>query len=120
MKLTVADVCRDGGSIVADFELDGGAVLSLLLEVSAPGYPVYGHLHAGNEIQNRCNSETVVPKGSSREKDLLSMLESWQASISSTEVRRHLTGELRRSGQEGDQSLHWALELCRHITNRKG
>lgn len=107
MKLISADVCRDGGSIAADFRLSDKSILSLLLEVSRNGYPNYAHLHAGSEIQNTCDERTIVPKRSQREHEIISMLNTWKDSAS-------------QEPDEKANSVRWALELCNNIGKRSG
>jgi hypothetical protein len=82
MTLIEADVCRDGGSLVADFERDDGTHLSILLEVILsrlePGEARhFGHLHVGTDIQNSCDPFTLVAKGSLAEAALRNDLDAW-------------------------------------------
>lgn len=55
-----ADVCRDSGSIAADFRLKDKSSLSWLLEVSSEGWPKYAHLHAGCAVQTTCDPNTIA------------------------------------------------------------
>jgi hypothetical protein len=113
MKLISADVCRDGGSIAADFRLNDGPLLSLLLEVSFKGWPHYAHLHAGTCIQNSCDASTIIEKGSLKEKEILSSLRKWKiSSLLSEEIHVH--------PNEKTNHLHWANEMCNRIESRSG
>lgn len=81
MKLIGADVCRDGGSLSATFERSDGSLLSILLKVTR--IPEGGkarrfrHLHVGSNIQNGCDPNTIIAKGSSEEESFLCELDNW-------------------------------------------
>ncbi len=83
MELIRADIIRDGGSIVADFRQEDGALLSILLEIGSDSEPRtarrFKHLHVGPDIQNACTRETLVAKGSVSECELLLALDLWLA-----------------------------------------
>ena len=113
MKLISADVCRDGGSIAADFRLNDGSLLSLLLEVSVKGWPYHAHLHAGTSIQNSCDASTIIEKGSLKEKEILSSLRKWK-------ISSQLSEEMHIQPNERTNYLHWANEMCNRIENRSG
>ncbi|WP_133854680.1 hypothetical protein [Comamonas sp. JUb58] len=112
MKLINADVCRDGGSITAEFRLADKSLLSLLLEVSSEGWPQYAHLHAGGEIQQSCDPSTVVARGSLREKKIIALLAKWRDSPS----RQPDEYPMERADKENAE--RWALEMCRRIPER--
>lgn len=112
MTLIDADVCRDGGSLVADFKREDGSHLSILLEVVLrrlePGEPCpYGHLHVGTNIQNYCDPLTIVPKGSSAEVELLNDLDSWLRSVA-------------REGTAEERNHRYVLELRSALERRDG
>jgi len=82
MELIFADVCRDGGSLVADFRLTDGALMAVFLEVV--GIPEPGqsrrfrHLHISNDFPaSRCDPRTIVSKNSDAERHLLEALDEW-------------------------------------------
>ena len=81
MTLVIGDIMRDGGSLAVDFQRDDGSLLSIMLEVDRSveaGEPRrYRHLHVGSTIQNRCDSATIIEKGSAEETLLLSTLDNW-------------------------------------------
>ena len=52
-----ADVCRDSGSIAADFRLKDKSSLSWLLEVSSEGWPKYAHLM--QEVQCKLHATPI-------------------------------------------------------------
>ena len=113
MTLIEADICRDGGSLVADFKREDGSYLSILLEVVLrrlePGEPsAYGHLHVGTDIQNYCDPLTIVPKGSSAEIELLKDLDSWLRSV---------TGE---GATTKERDHHYVLKLRSALERRDG
>jgi hypothetical protein len=81
LTLVSGGICRDGGSITADFQRDDGSLLSLMLEVC--GVPETGeerrfrHLHVGPTIQSTCDPSTIIVKGSEQEAMLLAELNGW-------------------------------------------
>ena len=114
MRLINADVCRDGGSIAADFRLGNGSILSLLLEVSPEGWPKYAHLHAGNTVQSTFDPNTVVAKGGRQEKEIISLLTNWR------DLPPLEPDEYPMETADKQAAVRWALELCRRIGERTG
>ncbi len=117
MDLSSADICRDGGSIAADFRLEDGTLFSLLLEVSHSDnrVPPYRHLHCGDKYQNTCDPTTRITKGSAADAVIQERLSAWLGSVASDVRAQHKTGQLRKV----DESLHWAIELCEQVQNRE-
>lgn len=113
MKLISAEICRDGGSIAADFRLDDGSMLSFLLEVSLGNTPRYGHLHVGSDIQNSCDPSTIIPKGSARESEVLALLDAWKAAQAAA-------GPGAEASLQMQESIDWANALCSQIEGRVG
>ncbi|MEO7688174.1 MAG: hypothetical protein ABIS51_02735 [Sphingomonas sp.] len=108
-----ADICRDGGSLVADFERDDGSRLSILLEVvlrhmESGEARHFGHLHVGTDIQNSCDPRTMVAKGSPAEVELLNDLDAWS---------NDMAGRVP-AGKE--RSYLYVLELRSALENREG
>lgn len=112
MTLVAGGICRDGGSLAADFQHENGSLLSILLEVvggdgRADG-PRFGHLHAGSTIQSSCTSSTIVEKGSEREARLLAEIDGW------------LSGAGEIVPPEQQEAFAALLELRRQLPNREG
>ena len=120
-KLRIADggVCRDGGSLAADFYCEDGSMVSFLLEVSS-GQPKYRHLHAGAEIQNACEPATLVTKGSARDIELTSLLCSWAEEC---EFRPSIEAHLERGTcpplDSPEYGSYWAFLLTTNLQNRE-
>lgn len=111
MELICADVCRDGGSLAADFRLHDGSLLSLLLEVcEAPerGEPRrFGHLHVSDNVQNTCVKSSIISKDSAREREVVTMLDDW---LSSPSVLEFVDAK----------PLEHVRDLRRHLMQREG
>lgn len=75
LQLQGAQMYRSG-SYGMEYRKDG-ALVSVLLEVlgRAQGNVKFGHLHIGSKIQLRCDSATIVPKGSEQEQVLIRDIE---------------------------------------------
>ena len=118
-ELILADVCRDGGSIVADFRRSDGSFTSIMLEVVAIpeiGEPrIFGQLRATtykefhHETYDEWKhvAEAVVPKGSDEEAALIADVDQWLSSTTVPEDNRQkiLVKDLRhhipeRTGKE--------------------
>lgn len=120
-KLRIAEggICRDGGSLVADFYCEDGSILSFLLEV-ALGQPKYRHLHAGAEIQNSCEPASLVTKGSPRDIELTSMLRSWAADCEfRPSIEAHLERGTRPPLESKEYGSYWAFLLINNLQNRE-
>lgn len=76
VELQGAQMYRSG-SYGMEYRKDG-ALVSVFLEVlgRAQGNVKFGHLHIGSEIKSfRCDSATIVPKGSEQEQMLMRDIE---------------------------------------------
>lgn len=120
MKLYSAEMCRDGGSLCADFQMDDGTLLSILLGISnaVPKSHPYANLQVGDTIQNEYDPTTVVKKGTPRDDEVKLLLEEWLHSLPAAERERFARGELGSSRAVADRSLHYAISLYECLDQR--
>lgn len=106
LQLLGAGVIRDGGSISMEYRKEDGSLVSVLLEVNRTrdGEPrTFGHLHVGSDIQNRCDTSTIVQKGSGRE------------ALLKADIEELLRGAHHQARSE---SMHWLKQLQKQLSAR--
>lgn len=121
IELEIADVCRDGGSIAIDLMSDGQRT-SILLEVAynASTELIYDHLHVGEQIQNRCDSETIVAKNSAQETSVVNMVTDWLKQ-NSTDIQR-ITAKTTypKGGDQHLRNIYWCVQFLENVNCRGG
>ena len=121
MHLIDAGICRDGGSLVADFRLDDESLLSLMLEIawSPGGIRSYDHLHVGDTIQNTCNDASLVCAGSAREAEIVRALNAWcESSEHRPVIETHISNGTYPAHDAPENHAYYAFMLYRNLMDR--
>jgi hypothetical protein len=120
VKLEIADVCRDGGSIAIDLINSQGRRTSILLEVSfdASGKAYYDHLHIGEEIQNSCNPRSIVGKDSEAEIDAINMVTEWLRNHATESQLIAAKSGYPKGGDQSAQNIYWCVQFLESVKTR--
>ncbi len=121
IELETAGACRDGGSIAIDL-IKNGRRTSILLEVAynESRELIYDHLHVGEEVQNRCDPETIVTKNSEQEKSVMSMVTEW-LNQNSTDAQRLTAKTTPPKGVDQHlYNIYWCVQFLEKASVRNG